>query len=166
MTIPSAGFQNYMTLIHNRNKTESPEDIATIAACNKATKAAHALRKLNADKKSPDLRKEYNRLRQELFGFQQWAKNTEIYLGTQAGLVNQLTERIESLLRLKKKAATEGNLGQERTLEHQIVSCEAELVDAKVEFTRATHQSTNAAQALKGFTGYEQIKELKKQLAL
>jgi hypothetical protein len=162
---------NYFGMAASENLKTRPQDFIVDPEelnrmINETTKKAQALHKLNDTSKPVDLRKEYNNLRKQLYDLQHATKNTEIFCNNVAGTVKQLEERITSLLRLKKKADEAGELGQARMLEHQIVSLETELVDAKIEFTQAKTRSGNAARALKGFTGHEAIAELKKKLAL
>lgn len=122
-----------------------------------------AMEKLNPPKPEP-VRVEYNRLRQRFFDLQQQAKGTEINCNEKAGVVHLLEQRINDLLRQKKTAIDQGNLGQERACEHKIQLLETELVTAKEDFTIAKHRSSKAARALREFDGDERIAELKKQL--
>jgi len=127
-------------------------------------KAQQALDVKNAAAKPSEPRKLYNSLRKELFDRQQWAKNAEIYCLTKADTVKHFEGRISDLI-TQKKAAVNNPL-HERALEHQIDLLETELLDAKKEFNRAKHQSTNAARALRDFTGHQRIAELKLELGI
>jgi hypothetical protein len=159
---------NYLGLSFAANLKAHPDWFdqsaeAVNAAANKGTAFAHAVRKLNETAKPIELHKEYNRLRQDLFNFQEWAKHSEIYCNDKAGEVKLLETRVTDLIK-QKKAATNPIL--ERRLEQALVTLETELADVKSEFKRAKTQSTNAARALKGFNGHEAIAALKKELAL
>ena len=163
---------NYMNLFFKENLKNRPQDFIinedelnkTIAKTVAASQALHA--KNDASKPKPDLRKEYNQLRKQLFDLQQYAKGAETYANNKAGEVKHRESLINDLLKQKKEAIASGNLGQERFLEHQIVLIETELIDAKIEFNRAKHQSSNAARGLKAFDGHERIAELAKILAV
>jgi hypothetical protein len=162
--------RNYNELLGGVLLKQHPEwfdqsEEAVNAAANKATKAAIELRALNDKSRKVDPRGDYNKLRHQLFTLRENVKNSDIYLADKSNSVKHFEERINSLLRMKKKADEEGALGQVRALDNQIVNLEGELADARKEFTRATKQSANAARALSSFDGYEKIKQLKAQLA-
>ena len=133
-------------------------DFNKIEAFQQQTREARE--KANPPKPEP-MRVEYNRLRQQLYGLQQQAKNAEVYRNNKADVVKGLEYRINDLLRHKKQAIVEGHLGQERVCEHQLQRLETELVDAKEEFNKAEHWNAQAARALKAFDGHGRIAELK-----
>jgi hypothetical protein len=114
-------------------------------------------------RKAEPVRVEYNRLRQQQFNLQQTTKGAEVFCNNKADAVKGLEQRINTLLTEKKQAIAAGHLGQERKCEHQIQLLETELIDAKEEFSKAKHWSTQAARALKEFKFNQQgrIEELK-----
>jgi hypothetical protein len=169
MTQPSVT-RNYNQMLGAVLLKQRPEDFIINEdelnkKINATTKAAQALHAKNDKAKNNDPRAEYNKLRQRLLTVRENAKNSDIYLSTRAAEVKQLEDGIESLLRIKKKSDGAGELSHVRALEHQIALRETELVDAKKEQKRAEKQSANAARALSSFDGYDQIKQLKAQLA-
>lgn len=108
-----------------------------------------------------DLRKEYNQLRQWLFGLQQNAKAFETRTNEAAGKIRLLEQRINEALKLKKAASDAGNLRGEWSYEHGAQLLESELLDAKEEFDKNRHWSAHAARALKEFNQHGRIAELK-----
>ena len=169
MTQPSVT-RNYNQMLGGVLLKQHPDwfdqsEEAVNAAANKATKAAQALHAKNDKSRKVDPKNDYNRLRQQLLNLREWVKNSDIYLAEKSNCVKHFEERIASLLRLKKKADDNLELGQVRVLENQLTNLEQELSDAKVEHKRAEKQSANAARALSSFDGYDQIKQLKAQLA-
>ena len=152
-------------LFVTENLKNRPQDfVIDIEKVEEAGKKMRAARDAANPPKPEPARAEYNRLRQQLFDAQRWAKDAEIYCNDQAGNVRLLEQRINDLLKKKKQAIAEGKLGDERICEHQLQLMETELIDAKQEFHRATRQSAQAARALKAFDDHERIAELKKQL--
>jgi len=140
----------------------NPEKLnAQLAA---SAKERQKLHEKNTAAKPSEPRKLYNSLRKELFDRQEWAKNAEIYCNTKADTVKHFEGLIADLIKQKKAAVN--NPLHERALEHQIELLETELLDAKQEFHRAKHQSTNAARALRDFTGHQRIAELKLELGI
>jgi hypothetical protein len=158
-------FSSFPLFVKTNLETRPQDFIVTDAAITKIEQA-QAVRRAAEDKAKPPepLRVEYNRLRRELYDKQQYAKHTEIYCNEKAGSVKHFEQSINDWLKQKKAAVEVGHLGQERFCEHQVELLEAELLDAKIEFNRAKHQSANAARALKAFDGYARIKQLEKEL--
>ena len=107
---------------------------------------------------------ELQRLRRELFGLDQGAKNTEIYTNNIAGTVKQLEERIAHTITQKKTAVASGNERSARNYEHAITQAERELAETGKEFQRARGVSAEAARLLKEWPHRERIKELETSL--
>ena len=144
-----------------------PKLITVDFAAHEKRMAEHRKEREKANPPKPEpVRVEYNRLRQRFFDLQQQAKNAEVFCNNKADAVKGLEQRITELLKQKKQADADGHLGQERVCEHQIQLLETELVDAKDEFIKAKHWSTQAARALKAFTSDSsaRIEELKQLL--
>jgi hypothetical protein len=109
----------------------------------------------------PDLRKEYDALRQKLFNLKQDAKCFETRTNEAANRIKLCEQNINNLLRLKKEANEAGNLRGARTYEQGVVREESALADATEEFTKNKHWSGQAARVLKAFDGHARIEELR-----
>jgi hypothetical protein len=160
---------NYAGLQFKHNLEKHPEvfiiDDNTIKQVEETTKQIRA--KQDAEAPAPDkldLRKEYNRLRQQLFDIQQNAKCYEIRTNEAAGQVHLIEQRITEALKNKKAAIEAHNLRGERMYEWQVTSLETELADAQVELSKNRRWSIEAGRALKNFPSHDRIAELKAML--
>lgn len=164
---------NYASLAFKHKLKDNPDLFGHIGADgelseafkktqNENLKERQALRAKDDARKVVDVRKEYDRLRQELFGLKENVKNSEIRANTEANEVKGLEDRIADLL--KRKIAAVENPRLESGLQHQIDRLEAELLDRKIAANQANHGSINAIQALKAFEGHKRIAELKAEL--
>ena len=111
----------------------------------------------------PELRKEYNALRQQLFNLQQNAKALETRTNESADKIHLLEQRLNEALKLKKEASEAGNLRGERTYERQAETLETELLDAQEEYGKNKIWNAQAARAVREFkfNQNERIAELK-----
>lgn len=128
-----------------------------------SAKARQALDAKNAEARTnkPDLRKEYDALRQRLFNLKQDARCYEIRTNEAANKIRNIEQNIDNLLRLKAAANEAGNLRGVRMYEQSVERVERELTDAQEEFDKNKRWSGQAVRALKAFDGVARIEELK-----
>lgn len=105
---------------------------------------------------------ELQRLRRELFGLDQGAKNTEVFTNNVAGNVKLLESNLAHALKQKTIAVTSGNDRSARNFEHTITRLESELLDAEKEFHRARKVSAEAARLLQEWPHRARLTELEK----
>jgi hypothetical protein len=93
-----------------------------------------------------------NRLKREHYQLKQDAKNAAIRLN-EYGVpdVRHWQEQIDRLLKARKAAGFAGELGEERSIEKQLVTAEAELVQAQARLKKYHHENTRAVGLLKSW---------------
>lgn len=164
--------ENYMGLAFSENLKKNPDffnldgldkQLAEVRKTVQAVDAKNTKRRQDATGENLP-RAEFNRLRKQLYDLQQNCKCYEIRVNEAAGQVKLLENNIEGLLRRKKAASAEGQLGEERVCEHQIELLETESLDARDNLTRQQRHNHGAVRELKVWkqANDERLAELQK----